>query len=452
MKTTLTNYLIRLLGFLKRTLRLIKVFINQNKLITKYSVIGAVFFGAAFIIIILASNSTLGLSAQLVPSPNDTALITPISTSIPTAAQAVHINGNAPLIVLDCSTINDNDYIKQTAFNFGIQNDIKVQYIKVDEKSFIETYNAMVQNNNKPNVVIAPNDLIMQLGEFEDISYINDEILFNKASKGAVRNDKIPLALSMYGYFFRADLLYLMSQQIPKKYQDILPLSETMRSDRAYSYMKDKQEDIIKAEKKDEFLTSRYGFSFAGGDVAGELFLKQAMAEVYQDNSNILHDIEFMWDELYLPPDVVYSIDENMVDAFLNDALCAVFAPAILYEKLIENQKLYYGTQIKPYLGEKPVYTANVIYCAIPDGSDVKTASSFISILYSGGNLDKIIVQNHTAILPISMFYNQSSPWIGALNEDTEIIYYENDVYINALKRIILAGESVETAVSKSHE
>lgn len=449
MINNMKNLLIRFLGFYKRFLRQLNVYINHNKTKFRYTLIGVSALSLIAVIIVLISGETLDLSNFTNPAPTVIIQITP-TLPIATATPIKHIYGDVPLVILECITFNDNDYIAKAAYEFGVQNDIEGSYTRVERNKFISTYNEMVKNENKPNVIIAPNDIIMKLGNFEDISSINDEILFNNAAKGAVKNDKIPIALAMYGYFFRVDLLYLLSFDIPHTYNDIKSLSEQMRSDNAYKYLSYKEKDKLKSEKKDEFNTSRYGFGFSGGDVGGGLFISQAIMETYEDGTNILDDVKYMWDELYLPPDTIYSTDDNMIKAYLNDALCAVFAPATLYEELFNDSELYYGTQIKPYIGSTPTYMANVIYCAIPEGSNIDVGTNFLSKLYNGGNVDKIIVQNHMAYLPISLFYNQASPWIGALNESTEVIFYENDVYLTILKHIILAGEDVETAIKKS--
>ena len=159
-----------------------------------------------------------------------------------------------------------------------------------------------------------------------------------------------------------------------------------------------------------------------------------------------------MWDELYLPPDTAYSNDSVIVQAYMNDALAGVFTSGTLYERLYENSERYYGTQIKPYLGDAAVFTANAIYCAVPEQTNAEVATNFLSMLYNGGNLDKIIAQNHTAYLPVSNFVNDGSPWKNALNEESRIIFYENDYYLQALKYIIFAGDEVDTALSKSNK
>lgn len=452
MKSALINFLTGIQGLIKRILRLLRVFLKQKKSIIKYVLLGIFSVAAVFLIIFLMSGEALNFSLLSSPSPTATLKITSTPTSISTATPIAHIYGNSPLVILDSSSFKDNGYIEQVAKEFNTANNLDGQYIKVDEGQFINTYKQMVLNDNTPNVVIAPNDLILQLGKLQDISKLSDEILFNKAALGALKDDKLPIALSMYGYFFRVDLLYVMTHDVPREYDKLLKMSKVMRSDNVYSHLKHSEEDEVKKDRKDEFLTSRYGFGFPGGDVGGQLFIKQAMAQQYEDETTFLHDIKYMWEELYLPPDTAYSADTNMINAFMNDALVGVFAPATLFEELIKDTDLYYNTQVKPYLGRDPIYTANVIYCAVPETGDIEVATNFLSKLYNGGNLDKIIVQNHLAYLPVSLFYNQSSPWIGALNENTKIIYYEDDVYIKALKHIILAGEDVEDALAKSYE
>ena len=290
----------------------------------------------------------------------------------------------------------------------------------------------------------------MGLGAFEDVSRINGEVLFNNAAKATLKNDRIPIALKMYGYFFRSDLLFAMSHDVPREYNELERLGKRLRSDYAYEYLRYTEESELLAERKDLFLTSRYGFGFPGGDVGGQLFAQQAMTVEFEDGSNVLYEIKYMWDEIYLPPDTAYASDGVIEQAYINDALTGVFAPATLYEQVYKYSELYSNTQVKPYLGREPVFTADVIYCAVPEGGDAEVAANFLSILYNGGNLDKIIAQNHTAYLPVSNFLNPASPWKAAMNEGSRIIYYENDYYTQVIKHIILAGEDVETALSKA--
>lgn len=449
MKSTLTNFLIRILGIIKRTTRLVKVFFKQNNSLFKYASIIILFLAVVLTSIFLFSDLDIDLSFLKNNRATAEVDITPAPTTVPTPTPLAHIYGNSPLVILDCSSFNDDGYIEKAAHDFSIANDIEGSYTKVDDSVFIKTYNDMADKGNKPNVIIAPNNLITQLGEFEDITDINDEILFNHAAMGAVRDDKIPLALSMYGYFFRVDLLFVMSLDVPRLPQNILNVAEKMRSDNAYDYLRYTEKNKAKSDRKDEFKTSRYGFGFPGGDVGGELFMQTSTDLAIKDSINFMYDIEYMWDEMFLPPDTVYSNDNTIVNAYLNDALCGVYAPAILFEELLKNPDLYNGTQVVPYLGAEPIYTANVTYCAIPKGSDKQVASNFLSILYYGGNVDKIIAKNHIAYLPISLFFTQSSNWTNAFDEESKIVFYEDDKYTSALERIILAGEAVEDALSK---
>ena len=256
----------------------------------------------------------------------------------------------------------------------------------------------------------------------------------------------------MYGYFFRVDLLFAMSHEVPREYDEFEKLGERLRSDFAYRYLKYTEKSEILSDRADEFLTSRYGFGFPGGDVGGQLFVEQAIAYPFEDGTNILHEIKTMWDEIYLPPDTAYASDEVIEEAYLNDALVGVYSSGALYEKMLSNSQLFYNTQVKPYLGKDAVFTAHTIYCAAPESGNAEVASNFLSMLYNGGNLDKIIAQNHTAYLPISNFLNPSSPWRDALNDTSKIIFYEDDNYIQALKYIIMAGEDVENALAKSQK
>jgi hypothetical protein len=126
-----------------------------------------------------------------------------------------------------------------------------------------------------------------------------------------------------------------------------------------------------------------------------------------------------------------------------------VFTSGELYETLLVSYpELYSNTQVKPHLSNDPVFTANAIYCAVPEDADAETAKNFLSMLYNGGNLDKLIAQNHTAYLPVSNFLNPESPWKDALNQGSRIIFYENDYYIKVLRQILMAGEDVESALS----
>lgn len=450
MKNTISNILLKISGFLKRLSRLSRVFFTQNKSIIKYSSLGLVSAAAIVVIIILLSGGTLGLSFLTAPTPTETISITPSPTAVPSPTPIVHIYGNSPLVILDASEFNDSGYISQVAQEFGVQNDLPGEYLKVKPQEFIETFRIMQEAGNAPNLVIAPNNLLIELGTFEDISQINSEVLFNNAASGAVKNDRIPVALKMYGYFFRVDLLFAMSHDVPRQYDELESLGKRLRSDYAYDYLKYTEKSELLAERKDEFLSSRYGFGFPGGDVGGQLFVAQAIATQFEDGTNILHEIKNMWEEIYLPPDTVYASDSVLELAYMNDALAGVFTSGTLYERLFENSELYYSTQIKPSLGKDPVFTASVIYCAVPEGGDSEVAANFLSMLYRGGTLDKIIAQNHTAYLPISNFLNEGSPWKNAFNENSKIIYYEDDYYLQALKHIILAGEEVDAALSKS--
>ncbi len=449
MKNTMKNLRIRILGTIKRISRLVKVFFKVHKSFLKYSSIVVISLAIIVASIFIFSDVKIDLSFLKAPTPTATVAVTATPTAVATSTPLAHIYGNSQLIILDCSTFNDDGYIEQTASEFSIANDMQGSYTKVDESVFIKTYYEMVEAGNPPNVVIAPNHLIIQLGAFEDITDINKEVLFNSAAQGAVKEDKIPLALSMYGYFFRVDLLYVLSLDVPRLPQNIAKMAEKMRSDNVYDYLKYTEKNELKADRKDEFLTSRYGFGFPGGDVGGELFLQTAMDLAMKDGINFMYDVEYMWDEVHLPPDTVYARDASIVKAYMNDALCGVYAPAILFEELLNNPDLYYGTQVVPYLGSEPIYTANVTYCAIPEGSDVQVASNFLSILYHGGNVDKIITQNHIAYLPVSLFLTQNSHWTGAFSDDVQIIFYEGDPYTSALERIILADEDVESALAK---
>jgi hypothetical protein len=442
MKNTLTNFLIRTIGAIKRSIRRRKVFRQQHSKAILYTTLSTVSLIAVTIIIVLINGSNLKFPELPKRTPKVEASPTPLPS--PTSAPVSHIYDEAPLIVLDCSELNDNGFIYQTVSSFGQQNDLKSQYIKVSQNDFLKTYKSMTEANNTPSVIIAPSHLIGKLGELHNISNVGQEVLFNKVAQGALKEDKIPLALSMYGYFFRTDLLYIMSQDIPRTYHDLSGIAESMRSDKAYKYLSTKEHDNNKKSKLSLFETSRYGFGFSGSDIAGELFIEQAMTEQINDK-NILNDIKFMWDEIYLPPDTVYSLDSNIEKSFLNDGLCSAFAPGTLYEKLTERNDMDFS--IKPYIGSRPIYCTNVIYCAVPKNSNLETATNFLSMLYNGGTLDKIIVQNHTAFLPVSNFYNENSPWIGAFNQQSEIIYYENDVYLSVLKHIILAGEDIKKAI-----
>lgn len=443
MKNSLINFLIRSIGAFKRSIRRRKVFSKQNSKAITYTTLGAVSLVAVTVIIILIFGGNLELPS--LPKPSPKVEETPIPTSTPTSIPVSHIYGESPLVVLDCSSINDSDFIRQTVEAFGQDNNIESQYIKVSQGDFKQTYKNMKEAGNAPSVVIAPHHLITMIGELENISDVSQEVLFNKVAQGALKDDMIPLALSMYGYFFRTDLLYTMSQDMPRGYSDIVKIAESMRSDKAYKYLTTREKDKNKKDKKDLFKTSRYGFGFSGGDVGGALFIEQALTSQQNDDNNILHNIKYLWDEIYLPPDTVYSLDSSIEKSFLNNGLCSVFAQGTLYEELASRNDIDFS--VKPYIGTQPIYSTNVIYCSVPENSDVEVATNFLSVLYNGGKLDKLIVQNHTAFLPVSNFYNPNSPWIGAFNEKSQIIYYEKDVYLSTLKHIILAGEDVKKAI-----
>ena len=177
-------------------------------------------------------------------------------------------------MILDASEFNDNDYISQKAGEFGVLNDFIGQYIKVSPSDFLETYSQMELQGNTPNLIIASNDLLLELGSFQDISSLQNEVLFNNASKVALRDDKIPIALEMYGYFFRVDLLFVMSHEVPREYSELENLGNRLRSDYAYDYLKYTEENELLSDRADEFLTSRYGFGFPGGDIGGQTFCR----------------------------------------------------------------------------------------------------------------------------------------------------------------------------------
>jgi ABC-type glycerol-3-phosphate transport system substrate-binding protein len=299
MKNTLINCFIRLIGSLKRSIRRRKIFGKQHSKAILYTSLSTVSIVAVTIIIVLINGGNLGGTTSTTPAPK--LEISPSPSPSPTAIPVVHID-KAPLVVLDCSQIDDNDFILQTVDSFGKQNNIESKYTKVSEDDFIKTYRSMAKSNNTPSVVIAPSHIIKELGELQNISDVSREVLFNKVAQGALKDDMMPLALSMYGYYFRTDLLYILSQDMPRTYHNILDIAESMRSDKAYKYLTRKEKDKNKKNKKDLFETSRYGFGFSGGDIGGELFIEQAITEQI-DDKNILHDIKFMWDELYLPPD-----------------------------------------------------------------------------------------------------------------------------------------------------
>ena len=133
----------------------------------------------------LLAGGTLGLES-LIPdlsTPTPTASPTPTPQYSPTPVP--HIYGDSPLIVLDCSGLSDSGYIGQTAAYFGEQNLLEGEYIKAAPEDFLDTYAQMSEQGNTPNVVIAPNDLLMQIGQFQDISSINQEVLFNGAAQQA---------------------------------------------------------------------------------------------------------------------------------------------------------------------------------------------------------------------------------------------------------------------------
>ena len=446
------NIFIRISGFFKRLSRLLRVFFTQKKSAIKYTLLGLASLVSIAVIIIVLSGITLDLEFLSRPTPTPTQEPTPSATPLPTVTPVAHIYGNSPLIILDASEFNDNGYVEQIAQEFGSLNDLPGQYYKVEPYEFLDTYAQMKEAGNPPNLVIAPNSLLIQLGGFEDISQINSEILFNNAAKGALKNDRIPIALKMYGYFFRVDLLFAMSHDVPREYDELEKLGKRLRSDFAYDYLKYTEENELLSERKDLFLTSRYGFGFPGGDVGGQLFIQQAIMTEFEGGANVVHEIKFMWDEVYLPPDTAYAKDSVIEQAYISDALVGVFAPATLYERLYESNEIYYNTQIKPYLGKDPVYTADVIYCAVPQGEDSEVSANFLSMLYNGGNLDKIIAQNHTAFLPVSNFLNATSPWKDALNEGNTYIYFENGYYTQVIKNIVLGGMDVESALYEAQK
>ena len=446
------NIFIRISGFFKRLSRLARVFFTQNKSVIKYTSLGLASVISIAVIIILLSGVPLDLSFLSRATPTPTQMPAPTATQVPTPAPAAHIYGNSPLVILDASEFNDSGYIAQVAQEFGVSNDLPGEYHKVGPAEFLDAFAQMAEAGNTPNLVIAPNSLLIKLGAFEDISRINSEVLFNNAAKGALKGDRIPIALKMYGYFFRVDLLFPMSHDVPREYDELERLGKRLRSDFAYEHLKYSEENELLAERKDLFQTSRYGFGFPGGDVGGQLFAQQGMAVQFEGGSNILYEIKYMWDEVYLPPDTAYASDGVIEQAYINDALVGVFAPATLYEQIYKYSELFNNTQVKPYLGKDPVFTADVIYCAVPGGGDAEVAANFLSMLYNGGNLDKIIAQNHTAWLPVSNFLNPNTPWKNAMNEDSKMIYYENGDYTQVIKYIILAGEDVESALTKSQK
>ena len=449
MKKKSSNISIRISGFFKRLARLKRVFFTQNKSAIKYTSLGTVSLAAVAVIVALLAGGTLGLES-LIPdfsTPTPTASPTPVPQYSPTPVP--HIYGASPLIVLDGSGLNDSGYIGQTAAYFGKQNFLEGEYIKAAPEDFLETYAQMAEQGNTPNVVIAPNDLLMQLGQFQDISSINQEVLFNGAAEQAQKSDRIPVALKMYGYFFRVDLLFAMSHEVPREYDGFEWLGKRLRSDFAYEYLRYTEENKLLSDRKDEFLTSRYGFGFPAADIGGQLFIEQAILRPYGDGTNVLHQLKTMWEEIYLPPDTPYATDGTIASAYINDALVGVFASGTLYETLLAAYpELYNNTQIKPHLSNDPVFAADAIYCAVPEGADAETAKNFLSMLYNGGNLDKLIAQNHTAYLPVSNFLNPESPWKDALNQGSRILFYENDDYIKVLKQILLASEDVDAALS----
>ena len=433
--------------------RLRRVFFTQNKSAIRYTSLGTVSLAAIAVIVALLAGGTLGLDFLMPDLSTPTPTVTPTPEPQYSPTPVPHIYGTSPLIVLDCSGLNDSGYIGQTAAYFGEQNLIEGQYIKAAPEDFLETYAQMAEDGNTPNVVIAPNDLLIKLGQFQDISLINQEVLFNSAAQQALKDDRIPIALKMYGYFFRVDLLFAMSHDVPREYDGFEWLGKRLRSDFAYEYLRYTEENKLLADRKDEFLTSRYGFGFPAADIGGELFIEQAMEHPYADGTNVLYQLKTMWEEIYLPPDTPYASGDTITSAYLNDALVGVFAPGTLYETLLASYpELYSNTQVKPYLSVDPVFTANVIYCAVPEGADAETAKNFLSMLYNGGNLDKLIAQNHTAYLPVSNFLNPESPWKDALNQGSRLIFYEDDYYIRVLEQILMAGEDVDGALSDTQK
>lgn len=452
MKKVFTNTFIRIKGFAKRIIRPLRIFLTYNKSKIKYTMIAIAVSLSLAVIVIVILNSDITFKDFIKPTmkPTEAAASTPLA--LPTTTPIANIYGSAPLVILDASEFEDNNYISQKALEFGAQNGIDGQYVKVSPSEFLNTYENMVKEGNTPNLVIASNDLIGAIGSFEDISSLHSEILFNNASSDAVKDDKIPIALEMYGYFFRVDLLFALSHEVPREYHQLENMANRLRSDFAYDYLKYEEESELLSDRADLFLTSRYGFGFPGDDIGGQLFIQQSISTQFEDGTNILHEVKRMWDESYLPPDTAYASDSNIITAYMNDGLVGVYSSGKLYERLYENSERYYGTQIKPFLGKEAVYTANVIYCAIPQGTNFEVATNFLSILYYGGILDKIIAQNHTAFLPISNFLNDGSPWKAALGEDSKMIYFEDDYYMQTIKQIILAGEDVESALSNSNK
>ncbi len=206
MKTSITNFLIRVLGFQKRIFRLIRVFLKQNISIFNYVLLGtlSVCLVAVSLFVVLNNPATIKPAentSQITATQSSAIENTQSPTVAPTSTPVAHIYGNSPLIVLDCSSFNDNSYIEQVANEFGVINDIQGQYVKVHESQFVSTFNSMVSEGNAPNVVIAPNDILVKLGVFEDVTQVSSQITFNSAAVNAIRNDRVPLALEMYAYF-----------------------------------------------------------------------------------------------------------------------------------------------------------------------------------------------------------------------------------------------------------
>ncbi len=445
------NTFIKISGSFKRFQRRLRIFSTQNKTLIRYLFLSAVSIASIAVIVVMLSGSNLGLEMLFKTEPTPTPAPTAIPTPEPTATPIPHIYGDEPLVILDCSEFEDEGYILKIAQEFGALNNYETQYQKVSPDDFIELYNQMVADGNTPNLVIAPNSILLELEGFEDISRLKSEVLLNNAAAGAVYDDKFPIALEMYGYYFRVDLMYVMSHEVPREYNDLENLGERLRSDFAYDYLRYDEENEQLKDRKDEFLTSRYGFGFPGGDIGGELFISQAMTSVFEDGTNVMHEIKTMWDEIYLPPDTAYASDDVIINAYMNDALVGVYTTGRLYEKLYTNPNLFNATQTKPYLSRNAVYTANVIYCAVPQGENAEVSANFLSMLYNGGNLDKIIAQNHTAYLPVSYFVNSNSPWKDALNDESKMIYYEGDSFIAALNDVIMKNKDVEEALSDAN-
>lgn len=325
------------------------------------------------------------------------------------AAGDTEAEAGGALIVLDASGIDDGGYFEELADIINAEIAQKGRYVRCLPGELPEVYAKLASQGQKPNVVMGPDGLVAAIGGLADISGVYGQLYFNEAADRCVTKTTLPLALSMYAYYFRMDIMHDMRVYVPRSYGQLSEASA-----------------LIAAKN-----SQLRAFAFEPGTEGCQLMLQQMVRPKGSDIYECINMLSEMRARELLLED--FEGGGAIARSLKEGSAVMAFAPGDLYAQLLPDRELRELVQVKPWLGNDESYTASVISCAITAGPGYEAAQRYLVRLFREG-IDPIIVDRNPQLVNPGMEYSLDSPWAGVLtNGESLILLNGNMMYSDAL-------------------